>query len=465
MTAPSSDPAGSVPPGKHPVFALLELARRARHAESLAELQFIAVNDTHVLASYRQGALWLAGRGIRALSGVVQIDANAPYAHWLESVCQHLDSQHPAPGQIIPSDLPEALASQWADWLPIHALWLPLATDPMWPEAPRGGLLLARDLPWTEGELGLLLEWLDTWQHAWRSRYAPPPWSWPKLRQKLGLGSDESAERRWWQRPLLRWGALSTLLLLLPVHLSVLAPGELVPAHPAVIRAPLEGVVDSFQVEPNQMVKKGQPLFSFDEALIRSRLEVARQAQATAEAEYRQMQQLALSDTKSKGQLALLTGKIEEKRADTAYLEEQLQRARVLAPQDGIALFDDPTEWIGKPVSIGERIMRIASPGDVEVEAWLPLADAIPLPAEAAISLYLNTTPLSPISARLRYLAHDAVQRPDGTYAYRLRASLTDGTEHRVGLKGTAKAQGGWVPLGYWIIRRPFAGIRTALGW
>jgi hypothetical protein len=137
----------------------------------------------------------------------------------------------------------------------------------------------------------------------------------------------------------------------------------------------------------------------------------------------------------------------------------------VLAPQDGVALFDDPSEWIGKPVQTGERIMRIAAPGDIEVEAWLPLADAIDLPEGAPVSLYLAASPLSALSARVRYLAHDASARPDGGYAYRLRAKLDSATAHRVGLKGTAKLRGRWVPLAYWVLRRPLAGIRAAIGW
>ncbi|MGZ7234485.1 hypothetical protein ACXWOU_09525, partial [Streptococcus pyogenes] len=86
---------------------------------------------------------------------------------------------------------------------------------------------------------------------------------------------------------------------------------------------------------------------------------------ATAEAEYRQTAQQALTDPRAKAQLAVLTGRIEEKRTEVVYGSEQLARARVLAPRDGIALFDDPSEWIGRPVAIGERIMRIAAPGDV----------------------------------------------------------------------------------------------------
>jgi hypothetical protein len=72
---------------------------------------------------------------------------------------------------------------------------------------------------------------------------------------------------------------------------------------------------------------------------------------------------------------------------------------------------------------------------------------------------------LSPVSARLRYLSHDAVQRPDGSFAYRARATLEEATSHRVGLKGTAKLQGDWVPLMYWVMRRPLATARAYLGW
>jgi hypothetical protein len=61
-------------------------------------------------------------------------------------------------------------------------------------------------------------------------------------------------------------------------------------------------------------------------------------------------------------------------------------------------------------------------------------------------------------------MAHDAVQRPDGSYAYRVRAVLVAPTDHRVGLKGTAKLQGEQVSLLYWMMRRPLATVRGALG-
>jgi hypothetical protein len=113
----------------------------------------------------------------------------------------------------------------------------------------------------------------------------------------------------------------------------------------------------------------------------------------------------------------------------------------------------------------GERVMTIADEHDVEVEAWLTPADVIDLPDTAAVTLYLNSAPLQPVSASLRYAAHEAVLRPDGSYAYRLRASIDAGDERpRVGLKGTARVSGRYVPLVYWVMRRPLAAIRPWVG-
>lgn len=103
-------------------------------------------------------------------------------------------------------------------------------------------------------------------------------------------------------------------------------------------------------------------------------------------------------------------------------------------------------------------------PGDVEIEAWLPIGDAIPLAGRADATLYLASRPLDTLPAKVRYVAHDAVARPDGTYAYRVRATLDAPTSMRVGLKGTVKLAGERVPLVYWILRRPLATIRQTLG-
>ena len=447
-----------------PLATLLDLAQRARHVADPVELDFLAVNGSHALAPYRQAALWFADRGVWALSGVVQIEANAPYVQWLEKLCKALGNAGPA--QVSALDAPDGFGAEWAEWLPAHALWLPLAAV-AGAQAAAGGLLLAREQPWSDDEQALLAEWADILRHAWLIRPPAPRYTPGALLARLRLRREHERAARlpWWRRRMVQAGAAALLLLCCPVRLTILAPGELVPANPAAVRAPLEGVIERFHVRPNQAVKAGDPLFDFDQAQLASRAAVAAQALATAEAEYRQALQQALNDGKSKGMLATLQGKIEERRAETGFLRGQEERARVLAPKGGIALFDDPSEWIGRPVATGERVMRIAAPGDVEIEAWLPLGDAIPLAPGAGVTLYLASDPLAPVTAAVRYVGYEAQQRPDGSYAYRVRAKLDGASGARVGLKGTAKLSGPWVPMAYWMLRRPLAAIRQTLGW
>jgi hypothetical protein len=447
-----------------PLVQLLDLAHQAREAGSRDELVFLLLNDSHRLLTYRQAGLWLADAGLRGLSGVMEPDPNAPYAQWLRKLCVHLHDVNPG-AAIVAVDrqqLPAALAAEWSDWLPGEGLWLRVPGDAGQP--PLGGLLLALDQAVPQAAWPLLQEWVHVWAHAWRGLDRPQPW-WRRLLRRDPPALDGAARPAWWRRRAVQIGLVLLVLLAVPVRLTVLAPAELVAADATVVRAPLDGVIERFRVQPNQAVKRGQVLFNFDEAPIASRLDVARQALATAEVEYRQVAQLALADTRAKGQLAAVLGRIEEKRAEADFLADQFKRSRVESPRDGVAIFDDPSEWEGRPVHTGERILRVVDPHQVEIEAWLPVGDALPLPAGAELKLYLAATPLDPVTATLRYMAHDPVQRPDGSYAYRVRAQLDAPTTHRIGLKGTGRLQAGWVPLAYWVLRRPLAALREASGW
>ena len=449
---------------------LLTLAKQLRGLKSQREAGFLLANETRQLVNFRQSAVWTDLDGLYTLSGVVQIEANVPYAQWVSNVFKHWHAQASEGfGHSISKetgtgirlqaftalDLPEVLASDWAAWWPAHALWIRCGSD---------AVIFVRDQAWLEAEKSLLCEWIDIWGHEFNRGNQPrlkSPMRW--MKSWTSAQSPDSVVH-WWRRPKV-WGVLLLAgALLFPVRLTVLASGELTPANPAVIRAPLDGVIDVFHISPNQIVKKDQLLFGFDELLTKSRLDVARKALSTAEAEYRQTVHQAMMDVRARNQLSALKGKIEEKRAEVDFLAGQLGRTRVHAPQAGFVLMDEPSEWIGRPVSVGERILRIASPDDIEIEAWLALNDAISLEEGAELSLFLNANPLNAVKAKIRYVAHDAIQRPDGSFAYRVRAVLTETTNHRVGLKGTAKIYGDWVPMVYWMLRRPIASARAYLG-
>jgi multidrug resistance efflux pump len=403
-----------------------------------------------MLAPYRQALLWRHKGCVAAVSGLAVIDRNAPFVLWTERLCRAVGDGLDRPRKITSADVAAALAEDWDEWLPEHCLALPLRTPA---GAQLGLLLFVRDAAWSEGETLFLAETAETGALAWAYHLRP--------------GALRELHDRWVRIPLRRWLAAVAILAvaMIPVHLSVLAQGEVVAHDPAVVRAPLEGVVEHVLVTPNEAIKAGQLLFELDTSAIRGKMDVAQKALQTARAEYEQAAQQAFSDIKAKAQLGVLNAHIEERRADVAYLSDQLARSRVVAPRKGVAVLDDPSEWIGKPVSVGERVLSVADEHDTEVEAWLAPGDVIDLPVDAPVTMFLNVDPIHPVHAHLRYIGYETLMQPDGTLAHRVRASLPETQEKpRLGLKGTVRLDGERVSLAYWLLRRPLAAARQMFG-
>ena len=173
------------PEAASPAVLLLELGHRARLAASLPELEFLLVNDTRLLAPYRQAALWREAGGVAALSGVVQPDRNAPYAQWLARACAHLARADGDTARAVSAaDLPDELGAQWREWLPPQGVWLPLRMLEEPDARPAGGLLLAGADPVAPTLLPLLTEWSRIWCHAWRALQRARPWSWDAWRNR-----------------------------------------------------------------------------------------------------------------------------------------------------------------------------------------------------------------------------------------------------------------------------------------
>ena len=107
---------------KPAVLSLLELARRARHAENGLALQFILVNQTHELAPYLIAALWIEDEGIVMQSGVTEVEKHAPFIMWLSRLSQYLSDTQNKITHIEPSMLSNKDVDEWESNLPPEAL-------------------------------------------------------------------------------------------------------------------------------------------------------------------------------------------------------------------------------------------------------------------------------------------------------------------------------------------------------
>lgn len=434
---------------------LLGLQQRCMRALDAAELGFVITNETWHLIPYRQAVVFQTDRlgnpVLKTVSGLATITDETPFTLWLGRLCRiaSADFLSGDPMRLDVAMLEHELAEGWAEWWPEHALFVPLTA----PSGRRvGAVLLVRENRWNDDDLQLVSILAETWGYC--------------LNAMIG---DRSTLADHWKRaknhprrtPIL---IALALLIVFPVRLSAVAPAEIIPLQAQAIAAPMEGVVKTFWVPPNSLVKQGQPLFSLDDTTLRNRRDVAQKALAVAQADALAAQQKAFDNIQSKGDLSTLIGRVKEKEAELAYLGESLARIEVKAPLDGILVYGDPNDWLGKPVVTGERIAQLAQPNDLGVLMWLPVADAISLEAGASMRVYLQVSPLSSLAAELEQTSYQATVSPGGVASYRIRGRLVAGDEARIGLRGVAKVYGAWRPLIYWVMRRPLGALRQWLG-
>lgn len=442
---------------------LVRIESQARAATNIKELGFSIANDSYGLLGFRQAivAQTEGGRAkVMCVSGLVTPTEDSPYLVWLRQAIPYIEQYlKEAKGQWLQLDelvavLPESAQEGWQEWWTNGLYVLPITSR-------------------KNQRLGLVFFLLEKAPQAWQLQSlerVAQTWSycWEVLKTEAAKPVLQGL-RRWLATKKMLVLAICIAVLLIPVRLTALASAEVISLDAQVIAAPLDGVIKSIQVRPNQLVEAGQRLFSFDDTTLTNRLAIARQSVAVADAEYIAATQKAFQDSTSQSELTLLSARAHEKRAELSAIQTQLRRIDVIAPTAGVAVYADPDEWLGKPVSTGERIMLLANESDLGALVHVSVADAIALDVGAPVTLFLKANPLKPLSARIIESSYQAVVSPEGIASYRIRVAFDDEDRAkqaaRIGLQGTAKVYGDRVVLIYYLMRRPLASLRAWTGW
>ena len=439
------------------LVTFLQLERSARKATTLQRLQFVIANETFRLFQFRQAAVWSWRENekprVVTLSGISQIDVNAPYVHWLGDLLAEYAPRDDNPLRLLDEEGVDTHWQEgWKEYIRGHMLLCPLRSNT---GDPLGGLVMVRDQPWNDEETQLLDMLGEAYGHAW-SGLLPQSRRWRMRRLLQALRS----------RPVWKLSALLLVLAaFIPVRLSALAPASIIPIAPMAVTSPLDGAIAYVEVAPNAAVAKDEILFRIDDTRLRNQLAIAEKAYSVAEAEHLRAVQKAFGDIESKEQIALLEARMDQKRSEIDYYRELLSKTQVRSPQDGVVIFSDPNAWIGKPVVVGEKIMDTADPAEIQIEVWLPVSDAINLSPGSEVVLFLNTDPSRPVRGTLTQTSYQAELNDSGILAFRLLASIDDKQNPpRLGLHGTVKLYGEQVPLIYYLLRRPAATLRQWIG-
>lgn len=436
--------------------ALLNLERESRKAESEAELGYLMVNGSRVAVQYRQALLLMrsgpAKHRVVAVSSLSAIDRNSTFVRWVERLAKEkLAGENMA--KVVSFDVRSEAAADDLD-----ASSYPFGQIALIPLQLRDGTVFAhmmftRESEWDERSLVASARLCETFSHAWEALSGPA-----RAKRKL------QSKTAWW----LFGGAAIFLGAFFPLPLSALAPAEVTPANPFVVAAPIDGAIETVAVDPNTQVNEGDLLFSYTDTDLRNRVKLAGQAVGVAEARYQQNLRTSFSDPRAKRELSIAQSELQLKAGEYDYARELLANTEVRAGRSGLVIFADKDTWTGRPVSTGERIMRIADPSKVEVTVNLPVSDAIVLEKGARVELYLDSDPLNSIDAELTSASFHAQPDGEGVLSYRVRANFKAGdgkSAPRIGLRGTAKVYGERVTLAYYLFRKPLSAVRQWTGY
>jgi multidrug efflux pump subunit AcrA (membrane-fusion protein) len=245
--------------------------------------------------------------------------------------------------------------------------------------------------------------------------------------------------------------AVAAALLAVPVPWRVSAPARLEGSVQRAVVAATDGFLQQSNVRPGDRVREGQVLAE----LASQDLELERRRR---ESELQQ-HEASLRAAQARYDRTLMVAsqaKAAEASAMLALAEAQLQRARVVAPFDGIVIQGDLTRNLGAPVQRGEVLMVLAPDEGYRLILEVDENDIRALSAGQKGEVVLSAQPGTVLPFVVRRIVPVATAA-DGRNYFEVEAELqTRPAALRPGLSGVAKVEAG---------TRPVAGLLTYRAW
>lgn len=439
------------------LYVINQLLIKAMGAESREALQFIIVNDTVHLIHYDRALLFSYENDkteLIGISGLTKINKFSERIKKLQEIAKFIDN--PMKPQILTE---EAFWKEKNLWKELEiatgssVLWLPMVIDNkvilgLWCEKWKGSKF---KLPEKEGLELLNGTLMPGFANAWL-----------KFQSKFSLKQFLKRDKTQWY---VAGFTLFVLSLLIHVPLRVVAPCEVIPKDPYVISAPLEGIIEAVNVMPGANVQKDDLLASYDARVPLQTLKVAEKQVDIAQKELNRVMTLGLRDEKSQTELAIANQKLQREMASLDLAKHHASLLKVLSPIPGIVILDNPEDWRGKPVKVGEKIMVVADHLSTKVKIWIPESDNVVLRFDIPVKIYLNISPETSYEANLIYVANESILNEENISSFIAEAEwATQPANIKLGLKGTAILYGDNVPLLYYIFRKPWAAFRKLTG-
>ncbi len=320
-----------------------------------------------------------------------------------------------------------------------------------------GALTLERDTPFTPDEL-LLCEDIAS--------FAGPVL---QLKEQAALSAWRRAVRAgrtWATAPGKRGlriaaGMLAVGLVLactVPLPYRVSAPARLEGSVQRAIAASADGYLQQANVRAGDTVKAGQVLAE----LASQDLLLERRRRESELAQHENAYRAALAHN-DRAQMVVSQSRAGEAQALLALTESQIERARIVAPFDGVVIKGDLSQTLGAPVQRGEVLLTLAPNDSFRLIVEVDEADIAAVRAGQRGELALAAVPDRALAFTTQRIVPVATSAQERNYFEVEAALLAPAANLRPGLSGVARIAAGERSLAWIVTHRALNWLRLTL--
>lgn len=241
-----------------------------------------------------------------------------------------------------------------------------------------------------------------------------------------------------------------------PATDRVVAPARVESAGQRIVAAPVDGFVAAAPVRPGEVVRAGQLLVSLENRDLASERDRWVAETAQLDKQYRD----ALTKDEA-AQIVMARAKLESAAAQLELVERQLERARLVAPFDGVVLSGDLSQSVGAPVQRGQELMTVAPDRDFRVVAEVDEQDVGALRDGQAGRVLFGAMSGTAVPVRVVRIA-PAAATVDGRNVFEVDAAVDAAAMAglRPGMRGVARIDIGERSLGMQYAHRAWQWLR-----
>ncbi len=263
-----------------------------------------------------------------------------------------------------------------------------------------------------------------------------------------------------WRRFVIGAIVIVTTLMAIPMPYRVACDCELQPVLRRFVAAPYAGILERTFAENGDIVSKDQLLAQMDGRNLRIELSGL---------------QAELAGAKKKRDLALAQGDIANSQiarsemdahgSKIQLLQQRTKNLEVCSPIDGIVVSGDLQKVEGAPLEMGQTLFEVAPLDQMISEIAIPESEIQYVKPEQEVSIKLSAFPFKTWAGKIKRI-HPRAEIVDDESVFVAEVELeNDGIELRPGMKGSAKIQSGWAPLGWNLFHRPWETVRYWTIW